>query len=66
MAYSPFTTPGEEQIATRNFLCYLYWESRNRPEVRENGMIPRDVYDQLRMEAVTGEDLKNQSRKVSY
>ena len=30
--------PSEEQVATRNFLCYLYWESRDRSGVHENCM----------------------------
>ncbi|MGC1932034.1 MAG: hypothetical protein WA667_23935 [Candidatus Nitrosopolaris sp.] len=61
MADSPLYSSDEEQEATRKFLCCLYLKSRKPRgrEVREN-VTPRDIYDQLEMEAVTREDLKNQ------
>jgi hypothetical protein len=47
----------EERDVTLRFLCCLYAKSRNNNDIRINGMEPRDIYDQLELEAVTREDI---------
>jgi hypothetical protein len=63
MSDTPFTGE-EESVMTRNFLCCLYWESRNTLEVSKDGMRPREIYDKLGSEGITGENLKNQRSNI--
>jgi len=49
-------------VKIRRFLCCLYQLSRNRYDVHENGMVPRDIYNLLEL-SPEGEELVNQKVK---
>jgi hypothetical protein len=48
-----FSSSGEEETITRNFLCMLYYMSRNDANIEREGMRPDDIYEKLRLKALT-------------
>jgi hypothetical protein len=53
MAMNPFETAAVEENTTRMFLCCLH----NLSDKNDfDGMMPRDIYNRLGLEAVTGKD----------
>ena len=59
MSANPFVTSDVDYQITRRFLCCLYQLSRNRNDVHQNGMVPRDIYNLLELSS-EGEEPVNQ------
>jgi hypothetical protein len=52
-----FSTTGEEETVTRNFLCILYYMSRGDSQIEKHGIEPLEIYAKLELNAIKDENL---------